>query len=140
MAMPGSISERAANLDAWPVRLLSTEKFRCRRARQDSAGLAIFRLMLRVSRAYRIPPCMAAGGETDLWVGLWSAGELLKINAAANKMTAYMTPSSSSGAYSVSVDKKNNIIWVSLQQVDKLASFNPKTGEWAEYPLPESES
>jgi len=38
------------------------------------------------------------------------------------------------------VDKKNNIVWVSLQQVDKLASFNPKTGEWVEYPLPESES
>jgi streptogramin lyase len=83
---------------------------------------------------------MGSDGENNIWVGLWSAGKLLKINAATNKMTAYMTPSPSSGAYSVSVDKKNNIVWVSLQQVDKLASFSPKTEEWVEYPLPESES
>ena len=40
----------------------------------------------------------------------------------------------------MSVDRKNNLIWVSEQQADKIARFNPKTGEWVEFPLPDSES
>jgi streptogramin lyase len=38
------------------------------------------------------------------------------------------------------VDRKNNLIWVSEQMADKIARFNPKTSEWVEFPLPDSES
>jgi len=38
------------------------------------------------------------------------------------------------------VDKKNNFIWVSEHQVDRIARFNPSTEEWVEFPLPEAES
>ena len=55
-------------------------------------------------------------------------------------MTIYSPPTPISGAYSVVVDKKNNLVWVSLQQVDKIARFDPKTEEWVEFPLPEAES
>ena len=44
------------------------------------------------------------------------------------------------GARSMIVDRTNNFIWVSEQQADKITRFNPKTGEWVEFPLPDSES
>jgi streptogramin lyase len=30
--------------------------------------------------------------------------------------------------------------WVSEQQVDRIARFDPKTEEWVEFPLPEAET
>jgi hypothetical protein len=30
---------------------------------------------------------------------------------------------------------KHNLIWVSLQHVDKIARFDPKTETWVEFPL-----
>ena len=51
-----------------------------------------------------------------------------------------LPPTPTSGAYSVVVDKKNNFVWVSLQQTDMIARFDPKTEEWVEFPLPEAES
>ncbi|OFW43612.1 MAG: hypothetical protein A3J28_09660 [Acidobacteria bacterium RIFCSPLOWO2_12_FULL_60_22] len=87
-----------------------------------------------------LPRRMGPDGEGNIWVGLWYAGKLMKIDAKSNEMTSYNPPTPTSGAYSVSVDKKNNLVYVSFQQVDKIARFNHKTGEWVEYPLPESES
>jgi streptogramin lyase len=55
-------------------------------------------------------------------------------------MTFFAPPTETSGTYSVTVDRKNNLIWVSEQMADKIARFNPKTGEWVEFPLPDSES
>ena len=55
-------------------------------------------------------------------------------------MTLYTPPTPTGGHYSVIVDKKNNYIWVSEHQVDKIARFDPKTQEWVEFPLPEAES
>jgi streptogramin lyase len=56
-------------------------------------------------------------------------------------MTAFDPPSGRlSGAYTVSVDKKNNLVWVSLHTVDKIARFDPRTGAWAEFPLPQAQS
>jgi len=52
----------------------------------------------------------------------------------------YTPPTPSGGNYSVIVDKNNNYIWVSQHQVDMIAGFDPKTGEWVELPLPEAES
>jgi streptogramin lyase len=60
-----------------------------------------------------MPPPDARG---DLWVGLWNGGRLMKIDYETDKMTLYAPP----GMYSVSVEKKNNLVWVSEQQVDKI--------------------
>ena len=87
------------------------------------------------------PRRLGPDAEGNLWVGLWRAGKLLKIDPRTNKMTAFDPPSGRlSGAYTVSVDKKNNLVWVSLHTVDKIARFNPRTGEWAEFPLPQAQS
>jgi virginiamycin B lyase len=86
------------------------------------------------------PRRMSHDARGDLWVGLWNAGLLMKVDYETKQMTFFAPPTETSGTYSVTVDRKNNLIWVSEQQADKIARFNPKTGEWVEFPLPDSES
>jgi streptogramin lyase len=86
------------------------------------------------------PRRMSHDARGDLWVGLWNAGLLMKIDYETKQMTFFAPPTETSGTYSVTVDRKNNLIWVSEQQADKIARFNPKTNEWVEFPLPDSES
>jgi streptogramin lyase len=49
-------------------------------------------------------------------------------------------PTPKNGAYAISIDTKNNLIWVTLHTVDKIARFNPVTKEWVEFPLPQAET
>jgi len=86
------------------------------------------------------PRRMGADANGDLWVGLWNAGKLMKVDHKTKQMTIYSPPTSVAGCYSVVVDKKNNYVWVSGQQADMIFRFDPKTQEWAEFPLPEAES
>jgi len=89
---------------------------------------------------FAYPRRMSHDARGDVWVGLWNAGRLMKVDYETKQMTLYAPPTETPGTYSVSVDRKNNLIWVSEQQADKIARFNPKTGEWVEFPLPDSES
>jgi len=86
------------------------------------------------------PRRMNVDGNGDLWVGLWMAGKLMKINYKTKEMKIYTPPSTNGGNYSVVVDKKQNFVWVSEHQVDKVARFDSKAEEWVEFPLPEAES
>jgi len=86
------------------------------------------------------PRRMSHDARGDLWVGLWNAGLLMKVDYETKQMTFFAPPTETPGTYSVTVDRKNNLIWVSEQQADKIARYNPKTGEWVEFPLPDSES
>jgi streptogramin lyase len=83
---------------------------------------------------------MNSDANGDLWVALWLAGKLMKIDYKTREMKIYSPPTPTGGNYSVIVDKKNDLVWVSEHQVDKIARFDPKTEEWIEFPLPESES
>jgi streptogramin lyase len=86
------------------------------------------------------PRRMSHDARGDIWVGLWNAGLLMKLDYETKQMSFFAPPTETPGTYSVSVDRKNNLIWVSEQQADKIARFNPETGEWVEFPLPDSES
>jgi virginiamycin B lyase len=86
------------------------------------------------------PRRMSHDARGDLWVGLWNAGLLMKVDYETKQMTFFAPPTETPGTYSVTVDRKNNLIWVSEQMADKIARYNPKTGEWVEFPLPDSES
>jgi virginiamycin B lyase len=87
-----------------------------------------------------LPRRMNSDGEGNLWVGLWQAGKLMKIDYKTKKMTIFTPPTKDAGCYSVTVDKKNNIVWVSEQTADKIARFDPKTNSWMEFALPDSQS
>jgi len=87
-----------------------------------------------------VPRKMGADAEGNLWVGLHGAGKLMKIDYKTTKMTVYTPPSEDAGAYLADVDLKQNLIWTSLHHVDKIASFDPKTETWMEFPLANAES
>jgi virginiamycin B lyase len=86
------------------------------------------------------PRRLSADANGDLWVALWKAGKLMKVDHKTKQMTIYSPPTNVSGSYSIVVDKKNNYVWMSGQQADVIDRFDPKTGEWVEFPLPEAES
>lgn len=89
---------------------------------------------------HAFPRRMNVDANGDIWVGLWQAGKLMKIDYKTKEMKIFSPPTPNAGNYSVVVDKKNDLIWTSEQKVDKIARFNPKTEEWVEFPLPEAQS
>jgi streptogramin lyase len=89
---------------------------------------------------HAFPRRMNTDAHGDLWVALWQAGKLMKIDYKTKEMKIFSPPTPNAGNYSVVVDKKNDLIWVSEHKVDKIARFNPKTEEWVEFPLPEAQS
>ncbi len=109
-------------------------------ARLDPVSGKVDEYAIPYTEGHAFPRRMNTDGNGDLWVALWQAGKLMKIDYKTKEMTIYSPPTPNAGNYSVVVDKKNNLIWVSEHKVDKIARFNPTTKEWTEYPLPESQS
>ncbi|HLH96310.1 MAG TPA: carboxypeptidase regulatory-like domain-containing protein [Xanthobacteraceae bacterium] len=109
-------------------------------ARVDPATGKVEEFKIPDVGGHAFPRRMNTDANGDLWVALWDAGKLMKIDYKTKEMTVYTPPSKTGGNYSVVVDKKNNYIWVSEHQVDKIARFDPKTQEWVEFPLPDAES
>jgi streptogramin lyase len=109
-------------------------------ARVDPVTGKVDEYKIPYTEGHAFPRRMNTDGNGDVWVALWEAGKLMKIDHKTKAMTIYSPPTPSSGNYSVIVDKKNNYIWVAQHQVDKIARFDPKTEEWVEFPLAEAES
>jgi virginiamycin B lyase len=97
-----------------------------------------FKIPIEGEKAY--PRRMNIDANGDVWVALWNASKLMKIDHKTKAMKIYTPPAKTGGNYSVVVDKKNNLVWVSEHQVDMIARFDPKAETWAEFPLPEAES
>jgi streptogramin lyase len=109
-------------------------------ARIDPATGKVEEYPIPYEEGHAFPRRMNSDANGDLWVALWQAGKLMKIDHKTRAMKIYSTPTPNSGAYSVVVDKPNDLVWVSEHKVDKIARFNPKTEEWVEFPLPEAQS
>ena len=78
--------------------------------------------------------------EGNVWVGLWGAGKILKIDYKTDAMTVIDPPIPYNGAYSIDFDEQNNLLWVTLHTVDIIARYNPITEEWLMLPLPQAET
>jgi streptogramin lyase len=76
----------------------------------------------------------------DVWVGLWSSGDILKIDHETDEMTLITPPIEGSGAYSIDFDETNGYMWVTLHKTDIIARYNTETGEWLMFPLPQAET
>jgi streptogramin lyase len=76
----------------------------------------------------------------DVWVGLWGAGKLLKIDHKTNAMTVIDPPVPYNGAYMISADHHNKVLWVTLHTVDMIGRYTPDSGEWLLLPLPQAET
>jgi len=109
-------------------------------ARVDTTSGKIEEFKIPYSDGHAYPRRMNSDANGDLWVALWKAGKLMKVDHKTNAMSIFSPPTANGGTYSVVVDKKNNYIWASQHQVDMIARFDPKTGEWVEFALPEAES
>jgi len=109
-------------------------------ARVDPATGVVEEFTIPYKDGHAFPRRMNTDANGDLWVALWNAGKLMKVDHKTKQMTIYSPPSQTGVNYSVVVDKKNNFVWVSEHQVDKIARFDPKTEEWVEFPLPDAES
>jgi virginiamycin B lyase len=108
--------------------------------RIDPATGQIDEYTIPYSEGHAFPRRMNSDAHGDLWVALWQAGKLMKIDYKTREMKIFTPPTANAGAYSVVVDKKNDVVWMSEHKVDKIARFNPKTEEWTEFPLPEAQS
>jgi streptogramin lyase len=109
-------------------------------ARIDPATGKVEEYAIPYSEGHAFPRRMNSDAHGDLWVALWQAGKLMKIDYKTREMKIFSPPTANAGAYSVVVDKQNDLVWVSEHKVDKIARFNPKTEEWVEFPLPEAQS
>jgi virginiamycin B lyase len=109
-------------------------------ARIDPATGKVEEYPIPYEDGHAFPRRMNSDARGDLWVALWQAGKLMKIDHKTREMKIFAPPTANAGAYSVVVDKPNDLVWVSEHKVDKIARFNPKTEEWVEFPLPEAQS
>ena len=87
-----------------------------------------------------IPRRMGADTTGNIWVGLHEAGKLVKIDYETAKMTVFNPPTENSAPYSIVGEPKSGVIWFSEQASDKIARFDPKTGVYTEYAVPNAES
>jgi len=88
-----------------------------------------------------IPRKVNTDAQGNIWVALHESGQLLMVDPNhPDQMKTFMPPEEHPGTYSPSVDLKNGYIWVSLQAVDKIDRYDPKTNTWAEFPVPYPET
>lgn len=88
-----------------------------------------------------IPRKVNTDAQGNIWVALHESGQLLMVDPNhPDQMKTFMPPEEHPGTYSPSVDLKNGYVWVSLQAVDKIDRFDPKTNTWAEFPIPYPET
>ena len=80
------------------------------------------------------PRRMSHDARGDIWVGLWNAGLLMKIDYETKQMTFFAPPTETSGTYSVTVDRKNNLIWVSEQHGGQDCPLQSQDGRMGRVP------
>lgn len=87
-----------------------------------------------------IPRRMGSDTAGNIWVGLHQAGQLMKIDYETTKMTLFKLPTANAAPYDAVGDPKTGIVWFSEQAADKIVRFDPKTGVFIEFAVPNAES
>lgn len=86
------------------------------------------------------PRRMDYDNKGDVYVGLWGASQILKIDVNTDEMSIIQPPIRRNGAYSIDIDKSTNLLWVTFQTADIIARYNTDTEEWLMLPMPQAES
>ena len=82
------------------------------------------------------PRRMGADPNADVvWVALFCADKLLKIDTLTRKITEYPMPYKYSRPYGAQVDKDHNV-WINMTNTDMVARFNPTTQRFTLFHLP----
>jgi len=70
-----------------------------------------------------------------VWVGLYCADKIAKIDIHTHKVTQYALPHKYSYPYGVVVDNQHNV-WINLNNTDMIAKFDPASETFTEYQMP----
>jgi streptogramin lyase len=73
-------------------------------------------------------------GDT-VWVSNYAGGTLNKVDIHTLKLTTILLPKQYTNPYKTAVDNDHNV-WMNMQNTDRVARYNPKTGVWTEFELP----
>jgi len=79
---------------------------------------------------------MGADGLGNLWAAGQDSNKLVKLNSGTGEVTEYTVPTKDAGPYAVDVDTKNNLVWFSERDTNKIGRFDPDAGTFVEFPLP----
>jgi len=78
---------------------------------------------------------MNSDWDGNLWVGLWEAGKLMKVDAKTKEMTVYTPKTASLGMYSVVATRRTTSSGSAHSRSTRIFRFDPATGEFTEFPL-----
>ncbi len=82
------------------------------------------------------PAGLAFDAQGNLWIVAFQDSLLVKYDPSQNVFTDYELPVINEIPYSLNIDKKRNVVWVTGNQSDTLLSFDIATEAWKVYPLP----
>src|SRR5262249_50438028 len=83
------------------------------------------------------PRRLAISEEDIVWVPLYGAGELLKIDArSARLLRRYPLPDRHAAPYRVSWDPRRQKVWVSASNRDAIYRFDPTSERFEEFRFP----
>lgn len=85
---------------------------------------------------HKCPRRIGADPNADVvWVALFCADKIAKMDAHTHQVTEYDLPHKYSRPYTVVVDESHNV-WINMLNTDMIAKFNPATGKFTEYQMP----
>ena len=85
---------------------------------------------------HNCPRRIGADPNADVvWVALYCADKIAKIDTHTHQVTQYAVPHKYSHPYGLAVDNEHNV-WINLNNTDMLAKFNPATEKFTEYQMP----
>ena len=85
---------------------------------------------------YQGPRRLRIDAQGNLWIVAFQDSLLVKYDPKQNVFTDYELPVINEIPYSLNIDKKRSVVWVTGNQSDTLLSFDIATETWKVYPLP----
>jgi virginiamycin B lyase len=96
----------------------------------------LYSLQNSATPLHNCPRRIGADANADVvWVALYCADKIAKIDIHTHQVTQYALPHKYSYPYGVVVDNEHNV-WINLNNADMLAKFNPATETFTEYQMP----
>ena len=87
------------------------------------------------------PRRLAIQEDGTLWVPLFGAGQLVKIDGETGvELGRYSLPDRGAGPYGITYDKRRNAIWAATCNSDRIYRFDIAEKRWRHYPLPRRDS
>jgi virginiamycin B lyase len=104
---------------------------------QDRENYAtLYSLQNSSTPLHNCPRRMGADPNADLvWVALYCADKIAKIDTHTHQVTQYALPHKYSHPYGLVVDRTHNV-WINMVNTDILGKFDPSTEKFTEYQMP----